>query len=187
MIDAFEPFGRDGIGLPSEPPALRLRSSDSRPNAFDNAAAFELGDRTEDVHLELRGRRRGVDALAERDERDPERLQVVQERDQVFEVAAPAALSGLVTRTRPVPQTERLSLEAFAIDSYSCEDRSASQNHLFTGRGYRHSLNVAVAPSPAILLILHAGPGHSDVGGEDFTRVPEHLDSLLRLVDLDEP
>src|SRR5262249_43902431 len=50
----------------------------------------EFRDGAEDVHLELPGRRRGVDAFAEADERDAERLQVVEQDDQVLQVASEA-------------------------------------------------------------------------------------------------
>jgi hypothetical protein len=60
------------------------------PHALDDPAALELRDRAEDVHLELAGGRCGVDALAERDECDAERLQVLEQRDQVLQVAPKA-------------------------------------------------------------------------------------------------
>jgi hypothetical protein len=50
VIDGFEPFGRDLIRLSSKALALGLRSSKSRPDAFNNPAPLELGDRAEDVH-----------------------------------------------------------------------------------------------------------------------------------------
>ena len=40
------------------------------------------------MHLELPSRRRGVDAFAQRDEREAERLQVLEQRDQVLQVAS---------------------------------------------------------------------------------------------------
>ncbi len=46
-------------------------------DAFADAGALELGDRGEDVELQLADGRRGVDALGQRDERDPKRGQFV--------------------------------------------------------------------------------------------------------------
>jgi hypothetical protein len=59
-------------------------------NTFCNPGALELGDRPEDVHLQLTGGRRRVDALTERGERNSERVQLLEERDQVAEVASEA-------------------------------------------------------------------------------------------------
>ena len=39
----------------------------------------------EDMHLQLAGGRRGVDAFGQRDERDAESLQLVEQRDQVLQ------------------------------------------------------------------------------------------------------
>src|SRR5262245_52208328 len=50
--------------------------------------ALELGDRAEDMHLQLASWRRGVDVFRQRYERDPESLQLVEQRDQVFEIPA---------------------------------------------------------------------------------------------------
>jgi hypothetical protein len=44
------------------------------PDAFLNPRPLELGDRPEDVHLQLAGWRRGVDALGQADERNTKRL-----------------------------------------------------------------------------------------------------------------
>jgi hypothetical protein len=65
---------------------LRFRSPGA--DTLDDAAALELCDRPENVHLQLARRRGGVDAFAERDERDAEHLEVVEERDQMLQVAA---------------------------------------------------------------------------------------------------
>src|SRR5205823_671707 len=41
----------------------------------------------QDVHLELPGRRGGVDALGEADECDAERLEILQQGDQVLQIS----------------------------------------------------------------------------------------------------
>jgi hypothetical protein len=58
------------------------------PDPLDDTTAFEFGYGPEDVHLKTPGRRRGVDALGEADERDAERLEILEQRDQVLEVTA---------------------------------------------------------------------------------------------------
>ena len=77
--------GRD---LVSAPRALRPGPLQASQHPLSDALPLELGDRAEDVHLQLAGRRRRVDALGETDERHAERLQVLQQRDQVFQVSA---------------------------------------------------------------------------------------------------
>jgi hypothetical protein len=42
----------------------------------------------EDVHLQVAGRRRGVDALRQTDERHAEHLEFLQQRDQMLQVAS---------------------------------------------------------------------------------------------------
>ncbi len=58
---------------------------------LSNALALELGDRPEDVHLELASRCRRVDPFGEADERDPQRLQLLEQGDEVLQ-AAPKAV-----------------------------------------------------------------------------------------------
>ena len=60
---------------------------EARQDPFSNAFPLELGNRPEDVHLQLAGWSRRVDPLGEADERDAERLQFVEQRDQVLQVA----------------------------------------------------------------------------------------------------
>jgi hypothetical protein len=40
------------------------------------------------VHLQFARRRRRVDPFRETDERDPKRLELIEQRDQVFEIAS---------------------------------------------------------------------------------------------------
>lgn len=73
---------------PSQALALGPRALQARLDALGNPRPLELGDRTEDVHLELPGRRRGVDALTERDEGDAKGLKLLEQNDQMAQVAA---------------------------------------------------------------------------------------------------
>jgi len=83
-----------GVGDRQRPAAeacsLRLRARQAGADALHDSAPLELRDRAEDVHLEPASRRRGVDAFVQRDERDAERLQIIEQRDQVLQVAAEA-------------------------------------------------------------------------------------------------
>ena len=79
----------DGLPGPSKRRlSLRRATREPGPYPFDDPRSLELGDRAEDVHLELAGRRRGVDALGQTHERNAERLQLLQQRDQVLQVAS---------------------------------------------------------------------------------------------------
>src|SRR5215831_2131637 len=71
---------------PSESLALRLGPGETGPDAFLNPRALELGNRPEDVHLELADGCRRVDALGEADEGHAERLELLEQRDEVFQV-----------------------------------------------------------------------------------------------------
>jgi hypothetical protein len=66
---------------------LRSGALEASQHALSDAFPLELCNRTEDVHLEFSGGRRGVDAFSQADERDSERLQVLQQSDQVLQVA----------------------------------------------------------------------------------------------------
>jgi hypothetical protein len=70
----------------AEPLPLRPRPRQPGPDAFYDASPFESSNGPEDLHLETPGRRRRVDALRQADERDAERLEFVEQRDQVAEV-----------------------------------------------------------------------------------------------------
>jgi hypothetical protein len=79
--------GFEGVNSrPSEPLPLPPRACESCSNPFLNPRALELGDRPEDMHLEFAGRRGGVDALGEAHKRDAERLEVLEQRDEVLQV-----------------------------------------------------------------------------------------------------
>jgi hypothetical protein len=67
---------------------LCFRSGESRYDTLLYASPLELGDRSQDVQLELARWCRGVDAFSETDEGDTECLKVIEQRNQVFEVAA---------------------------------------------------------------------------------------------------
>jgi hypothetical protein len=92
---------------------LRLRARQARPHALDDRAALELGDLSQDVHLELAGGRRGVDAFAERDERYAERCRSSSSMIRCFRF--PASRTGCcrrctVARRAPVDSVRRVVL-----------------------------------------------------------------------------
>jgi hypothetical protein len=75
------------LGLPSPlpmPPGTR----EACTNAFPNATPLKLRDRAEDVHLQLAGGCGRVDALGEAHERDADGVQLLEQRDQVPQIAA---------------------------------------------------------------------------------------------------
>ncbi len=65
--------------------ALTPDARQSGPDPLGAPSALKFADGTENVHLEFSGRRRGVDALGQRDERHAQRLEIVEQGDQVFE------------------------------------------------------------------------------------------------------
>jgi hypothetical protein len=81
--DPGEGFWIDATLRPAEPLTLRPGPRQPSPDAFHYATAFELGDRPDDLQLKPAGGRRGVYALGQADERHAERLQLVEQRDQV--------------------------------------------------------------------------------------------------------
>jgi hypothetical protein len=68
----------------------RPRARQSGLDPFHDAPALELRYGPEDVHLEFPGGCRRVDPLRQRHEPDAQRLQLVEQRDQVFQVAPEA-------------------------------------------------------------------------------------------------
>jgi hypothetical protein len=83
-----EDFWIDPTSGSAEPLTLRSRPRQPGPNALDDTPPFEFSDGPEDLHLKSAGGRRCVDAHGEADERDAERLEILQQRDQVLQVAA---------------------------------------------------------------------------------------------------
>jgi hypothetical protein len=77
----------DRLSRAAEGLALRHPPRQPGADALDDPRPLELGNRTEDVHLEPAGGRRGVDPFREADERDAKRLKLVEERDQVLQAA----------------------------------------------------------------------------------------------------
>jgi hypothetical protein len=74
---------------PRTPQALPLRPRPGEPRHHPllNPTALELRNRRQDVELEPPRGRRGVDARAQGDECNPERLEFIQEQYQVTQVA----------------------------------------------------------------------------------------------------
>jgi hypothetical protein len=62
----------------------------ARDQRIGGPRAFKLGDRAKDVHLQLAGGSRRVDAFAEAHEPDSERVELLEQHDQVSEVASEA-------------------------------------------------------------------------------------------------
>ena len=60
----------------------------TRLHPLSDASTLELGQRREDMQLQPPSWRRAVDPLAERDERHAERVEVIEQGDQVPEVPA---------------------------------------------------------------------------------------------------
>ena len=79
--DALETLQRQPDAGAAQVPALRPGPLKARQNTFPNPFPLEFGDGGQDMHLELAGGRRGVDALRQTDERDAERLEFLEQRD----------------------------------------------------------------------------------------------------------
>jgi hypothetical protein len=67
------------LGGRPQPFPLSSGSLQSGQHPFPNSFPLELGDGAEDVHLQLAGGRRRVDAFGEADERNPKRLQFIEQ------------------------------------------------------------------------------------------------------------
>src|SRR5262249_34138350 len=93
----------DRLPRSTERLALRGASRQSCSYALNDARALELGDRCQDVHLQLAGGRRRVDAFGQADERDPERLQIVEQSDQVLETTSETIESPSYQDVEPAP------------------------------------------------------------------------------------
>jgi hypothetical protein len=63
---------------------------DTGPHTFRNQIAFELGDGTHDVEQKLAAWGRGIDALGEADEINPQRSEFFEAIDQVLDGAGEA-------------------------------------------------------------------------------------------------
>ena len=68
-------------------PPLPLGPLEARLDPFHDARPLELRQRGQDVELKRPGWRGAVDPLAEADERHPDRVQLVEERHEVSQVA----------------------------------------------------------------------------------------------------
>ena len=86
--DSREPIVRDGARLPAQASALGAHPREASANALLDARPLELRDRAEDAGDEPAGGRAGVDPLAQRDERDPAGVPVVEQHHQVAKVPA---------------------------------------------------------------------------------------------------
>ena len=70
-----------------EPLPLGLHPRQARPHPLLDATALELGDSREDMQLQPACGRRRVDSLRQADERHAERLELVEQENQVAQVA----------------------------------------------------------------------------------------------------
>ena len=71
---------------PQAPPG-RAYPRKARPHPLCDSCPLELRNRAEDVHLQPPRRRGRVDPLGKADEGDAHRLQLIEQRNQVFQVA----------------------------------------------------------------------------------------------------
>src|SRR5690349_7675793 len=74
----------------AEPAALSPGASQAGSHALLYPPALKFRNRTEDVHLQLPGRSGRVDSFGERYKGDAERLELVQQGNQVLQAAAEA-------------------------------------------------------------------------------------------------
>ena len=84
-----------------EPLAPRPGPLQTGLDALGDANALEFRDGAEDVHLQLASRRGGVDAFGQAHERDPERLEFVEQGDRSTSKRRRRVAQQLVTRARP--------------------------------------------------------------------------------------
>ncbi len=88
---AGEPFWIDPASRSPQSDALRPGPCQSGSDSFLDPGPLELGVRPQDVHLQLAGRRGGVDTLGERYERNPEHLHILKQGHEMPQVAAEAS------------------------------------------------------------------------------------------------
>ncbi len=84
----FKVFDGDVEGFLSEPSSIGPCPCQPRAHALGDPGALELGNRGQDMHLELPGRGRSVDPFRQRDKRHAEGLELVEQGHQVFQAAA---------------------------------------------------------------------------------------------------
>jgi hypothetical protein len=80
---------RDGIDVyagTTEPTSSRLHASESGSDPLCDSRPLEFRERAEDVQLEFSRRRAGVDPLAEGHEPDADRLQCIDQGNQVLQI-----------------------------------------------------------------------------------------------------
>ena len=75
----------DCEGFLSETSPIGPRPCQPCPHSLGDSGPLKLGDRGQDMHLQFAGWRGRVDALVQRDERDTQYLEFVEQRDQVLE------------------------------------------------------------------------------------------------------
>ena len=80
-------FDGDVDGFLSETSPIGPRTCQPRTDPLRNPCPLELGDRGQDMHLQLARGRGGIDAFLQRDKRDPQRLELVEQRDQMLQAA----------------------------------------------------------------------------------------------------
>src|SRR5579862_5068907 len=80
--DRGEPFCVDATSGTTEPDTLRFRSGQTSPDPLLDSRPLELRQRSQDVELQLSGRRGAINALSQADECNPHRLELLDERNE---------------------------------------------------------------------------------------------------------
>src|SRR5262245_37541062 len=88
--EAVESFDRRPDLRPAKSLTLRPGALQPGQHSLSDALPFELRDGAQDMHLQLAGRGRRVDPLRQADKGNPERLELVEQRDQVLQIAPQA-------------------------------------------------------------------------------------------------
>ena len=78
---------RDDFLWPPEPCSIRPRPREAGSDTLGDPRPLELRNGREDMHLQLAGWRRRVDALLQADERHAQRLELVEQGDEVLQAA----------------------------------------------------------------------------------------------------
>src|SRR5713101_5221755 len=97
-------------------PASGTNTHEASPDPLRDSGAFKFGQGGQNVELQFSRGRRAIDALAQTHERDAHRLKLLEQRDEMFQVAAEAIES---------PAHDDVKLPAARIDDEAIERRPA--------------------------------------------------------------
>jgi hypothetical protein len=98
LVDALD--GNQG-SRSAEPLSLRSGTLQARQDTLPDALSLELGQRSQNVELELPGWRRAVDAFPEADEGNPKGIQIFDQDNEVPEIPAKAIQSPADHHVKP--------------------------------------------------------------------------------------